>query len=590
MLAPAHVALHSRPFPQRPPPVTTPEFESFAAALEGQYALEREVGRGGMGIVYLARDLKLDRQVAIKTLPAHLAGDPQVRERFVREARTAAALSHPNIVPIHRADELAGQVFFVMGYVDGESVAQRIRREARLAPSETLRILRDVAHALGYAHARGVVHRDVKAENILLDAHDGRAVVTDFGIARLAEAAPLTATGQVLGTVYYLSPEQVAGERIDGRSDLYALGVVGFLALAGRFPFDAELASAVLVAHVTRAAPPLTSLAPEVPAAFAAVIDRCLAKDPAARYASGAELARALDAIEHDVAANEITSPNDRPALPARRPVLVSDTEARDVWRRAAELQADTGAAPAIATAAPRDAARDEARTSGYRLGDVRDAAREAGIATTAVDRALAEHGLAPAAPTSPAPVTVVDRSTRPLAWLSGGPTMITYEVVIDGEVSERDFDLFSDTIRRAVGEIGSVSAVGRSLTWHSLDMKQRRLQVSILVRRGRTTIHASESLKPLLGGLFGGVMGGVGGGAGGASVGAVAAATHSVVLGFASWGGVIVASYLAARGIYGRLVRSREQTLRALVEELAAQAQESVAAGRPAAHAHLPR
>ena len=215
-------------------PADAEAFTRFAAALAGQYELEREIGRGGMGVVYLARDARLDRQVAIKTLPVHLANDPVVRERFLREARTAARLSHPNIVPIHRADEIAGHVFFVMGYVDGESLAQRIRRLGRVTPRETVRVLADVSAALGYAHAHGVIHRNVKAENILLDAKTGRAMVTDFGIARLAEAAPLTATGQMLGTVYYVSPEQVSGERIDARTDIYSLGVVGFLATSGQ--------------------------------------------------------------------------------------------------------------------------------------------------------------------------------------------------------------------------------------------------------------------------------------------------------------------------------------------------------------------
>ena len=210
------------------------EFARFASALAGQYELECEIGRGGMGIVYRARDLRLDRRVAVKTLPTHLANDDVVRERFLREARTAGSLSHQHIVPIHSADELGGHVFFVMGYVDGESLAQRIRTAGSLDAAEVVRTLTDVADALGYAHRRGVIHRDVKAENILLDAATGSALVTDFGIARLAEAAPLTATGQVLGTVHYLSPEQVSGEAVDARSDIYSLGVVGFFALVSR--------------------------------------------------------------------------------------------------------------------------------------------------------------------------------------------------------------------------------------------------------------------------------------------------------------------------------------------------------------------
>ena len=225
---------------------------ALSQALDGQYEIHREVGRGGMGIVFLARDLKLERLVAIKTLPPTLAADEVIRARFLREARTAAALNHPNIVGIHRADDLKGTVFFVMGFVDGPSLAQLIRDGGPLTPRTAVSILYDVADALGYAHGAGVIHRDVKAENILIDRASSRAMVTDFGIARVAEAAPLTATGTVLGTVHYMSPEQVAGESVDRRSDVYSLGVVAFYALAGRFPFDSPTASAVLVAHVTQ--------------------------------------------------------------------------------------------------------------------------------------------------------------------------------------------------------------------------------------------------------------------------------------------------------------------------------------------------
>src|SRR6185503_12719020 len=155
------------------PAEQTAEFRRFATTLAGQYELECEIGRGGMGIVYLARDLRLDRRVAIKTLPMHLASDSVVRERFLREARTAASLSHPNIVPIHRADEIDGQVFFVMGYVEGESLSQLVRTSGPLSPRLAVAILFDVAGALGYAHAAGVVHRDVKAENILIEQATG---------------------------------------------------------------------------------------------------------------------------------------------------------------------------------------------------------------------------------------------------------------------------------------------------------------------------------------------------------------------------------------------------------------------------------
>jgi serine/threonine-protein kinase len=311
---------------------------SLAQALDGQYEILREVGRGGMGIVFLARDLKLERLVAIKTLPPMLAADEVIRARFLREARTAAALSHPNIVPIHRADDIHGTVFFVMGFVDGPSMAQLIREGGPLSPRTAVSMLYDVAEALGYAHGAGVVHRDVKAENILIDRGSSRALVTDFGIARVAEAAPLTATGTVLGTVHYMSPEQVAGERVDRRSDVYSLGVVAFYALAGRFPFDSPTASAVLVAHVTKEAPSLADTAPTVPRALARLVDRCLAKDPDSRIQT-----RNADRV----AASGGTADDDVPRHAFGGNVGI-ERRGLGLWERAAQLQdmTDKAAAP----------------------------------------------------------------------------------------------------------------------------------------------------------------------------------------------------------------------------------------------------
>ena len=162
---------------------TSSEFLELQAALAGEYSLQRELGRGGMGVVYLARDVQLDRDVAIKVLPTHLASNAVARERFVREARMAAALSHPHIVPIHRVGDALGVVFFVMSYVEGETLGERLRTRGPLPPAEVMRVLREVAWALAYAHGRGIVHRDVKPDNILLEAGTGRALVTDFGIA-----------------------------------------------------------------------------------------------------------------------------------------------------------------------------------------------------------------------------------------------------------------------------------------------------------------------------------------------------------------------------------------------------------------------
>ncbi|HEY8310164.1 MAG TPA: serine/threonine-protein kinase, partial [Gemmatimonadaceae bacterium] len=251
----------------------TPSVDSdLREALSGQYDIEREIGRGGMGVVYLARDVRLDRAVAVKVLPADLSGNAELHERFLREARTAARLSHPNIVPIYRADEMGGRAFFVMAYIDGVSLGERVRNSGTVPATDGVRWLREVALALGYAHSHGVVHRDIKPENILIDAND-TAMVADFGIARVAQASRLTSTGQVLGSVHFMSPEQITNEPLDGRSDLYSLGAVAFFALSGKLPFPSEAAGAVLVAHVTTPPPGLKSVAPDVPLSLAQVVD-----------------------------------------------------------------------------------------------------------------------------------------------------------------------------------------------------------------------------------------------------------------------------------------------------------------------------
>lgn len=268
-------------------------FVAFQEALAGRYSLERELGRGGMGVVYLAREVRLDRPVAIKLLPPELAAHPKLRERFMREARTAARLSHPYIVPIHAVDEAAGFVFHIMAYVDGETLAERVRARGPLPPRDVTRILREVAWALAYAHAQGVVHRDIKAANIMLERGTERAMVMDFGIARLATASGETAAGEVLGTPDYMSPEQACGESIDGRSDLYSLGIVGYFALAGSPPFTGSVQE-ILAQQVTKAAPPVATMARGAPRPLAAVIDKCLSKDRDARFASGEALADAL--------------------------------------------------------------------------------------------------------------------------------------------------------------------------------------------------------------------------------------------------------------------------------------------------------
>ncbi len=267
---------------------------AFQEAVAGRYSLERELGRGGMGIVYLAREIRLDRPVAIKLLPPELAAHGHLRERFMREARTAARLSHPYIVPIHSVDETGGFVFYVMTYVDGETLAQRVTSRGPLPPHEATRVLREVAWALAYAHSQGVVHRDIKPANILLERGTGRALVSDFGIARLTHASGETAVGELLGTPEYMSPEQATGESVDARSDIYSLGVVAFYAVSGSLPFTAPTAQAVLAKQVTQPAPPVASVARAIPRSLAETVDTCLRKNPAQRIQSGEALADAL--------------------------------------------------------------------------------------------------------------------------------------------------------------------------------------------------------------------------------------------------------------------------------------------------------
>jgi serine/threonine-protein kinase len=272
---------------------------ALEAKLHAQYRIVRLLGRGGMGAVYLARDLALDREVAIKVLKTDSSAR-EVQEQLRREARTAARLSHPNIVPLHAFGEVEGMPYFVMGYVRGESLAARLRRDGRLPEEDARRILADLADALQHAHRQGVVHRDVKPDNVLLDDESGRALLTDFGVARaLGGSETLTAAGKVVGTPSYMSPEQAAGRAdLDGRSDIYSLGVMAYAMLSGRLPFEGKTAADVLTKHLTQPPPPLRPLAPTLPDTTVAAVERCLAKDPGRRWPDARSLRLALGVSE----------------------------------------------------------------------------------------------------------------------------------------------------------------------------------------------------------------------------------------------------------------------------------------------------
>ena len=254
----------------------SPEFLELQEAVAGRYSLERELGRGGMGVVLLARDVALDRLVAIKLLPPDLAKQTTLRERFLKEARTAASLSHPNVVPIYAVEERGDLVFFVMGYVDGETLKERVERSGPLSPRVAMKLLQELAWALGYAHQRGVIHRDVKPDNILIERASERALIADFGIAHVTAGQGSDSDGEVIGTARFMSPEQASGEPVDGRSDLYSLGATAFYALTARAPFEAPSVPALLAKHVTQPAPAIESLHPELPPKLAEIVNLSL--------------------------------------------------------------------------------------------------------------------------------------------------------------------------------------------------------------------------------------------------------------------------------------------------------------------------
>src|ERR1700760_1231241 len=261
----------------------------IGTVLSGRYRLEAKLGSGGMSTVYLAKDTTLDRPVAVKVMHREMSEQADQLERFRQEARAVAKLSHPNVVSVIDAGEDGGYPYIVFEYVEGETLKARINRVGALDTQESLAYAIEIGRGLTVAHARKMIHRDIKPQNVLIDA-EGRAKLTDFGISRQLEQDGMTATGRVLGTTDYVAPEQAMGHGADQRSDIYSLGVVLFEMLTGEVPFAADSQVGVAMKHVNEELPDVQSLRPELSAASALVVERATAKDPAKRYAEIGEM------------------------------------------------------------------------------------------------------------------------------------------------------------------------------------------------------------------------------------------------------------------------------------------------------------
>ncbi len=331
--------------------------------VQGKYEIRRLLGKGGMGAVFLAHDLTLEREVAIKVLPPDFSTDPQVIKRFQQEAKTAAKLDHQNIIPIYRVESEDGLNYFVMKFISGTSLEDVLESKEPLSYDYVQRILWEAACALGHAHSRGVVHRDVKPANIMFD-HDGRVMLTDFGISKaLQSASGLTGTGMIIGTPHYMAPEQAKGQPVDGRADQYSLGVVGYRLLAGSLPFSGDSVHTILYKHIFEEAPRVSQLRQDLPRFLTDPIQRALAKEPAQRFGTMEEFATAIWP-EQPVSATGKATP--RPVLqrPAARGPVTADTPTEHV-ASAASSAAPTTPLPSVrARTAPAPGARAPQKSS----------------------------------------------------------------------------------------------------------------------------------------------------------------------------------------------------------------------------------
>ncbi len=296
------------------------------------YKILEKLGEGGMGVVYLAEDTKLDRSVALKFLPAHLLGNEDIRARFEREAKAAASLHHPNICPVYEIDEADGKSFISMAFIEGETLHQKIAR-GPMALEQALAIAQQIAEGLDAAHAKGVVHRDIKPENVIVDSK-GRATIMDFGLAQLTEASRLTRTGETLGTVIYMSPEQTDGSGADQRSDIWSLGVVLYEMVTGQQPFKGDYDKAVMYSILNEPHEPITAIRAGLPMELEVLIGKCLEKDADQRYSDVGELSKDLGSLAEKVklGGSRLVSAGASQAVPASTQIQAPPPSSQS-WR-----------------------------------------------------------------------------------------------------------------------------------------------------------------------------------------------------------------------------------------------------------------
>jgi transposase-like protein len=502
---------------------------AFTEAIRDRYVILREIGAGGMADVYLAHDVRHNRSVAVKVLKPELAASLGA-ERFLKEIEIAARLTHPHIVPLHDSGTAAGCLFYVMPFIDGESLRARLLREARIAGAEALLIVEDVGEALSYAHRQGILHRDIKPENILFS--EGHPMIADFGIARAvstADGAGLTRTGMALGTPGYMSPEQAAGDReLDARTDVYSLGCVLYEMLLGEPPRSWLPDECLRLGRFSELSERQRAWLREAGGG----VERALVGAMAVRAGDRFET---VDAFLAALRAEDAASP------------LYSDAEVAEIVRRAAEEQA--------------------AHPTGEEMSlqSVQQIAREVGISPERVERAARRLAVRESA-ALPAEPGVVAR------WL-GGPLQLTVERVVDGEVAASAHDAIADEIQATFGTEGRLSTLGGSLTWRAEKPvlgKRRAVQVRVTSRGGATRVQVQERLGELALTIYSGIL--VGGGIGGVatilSIG-LAWLGHGLESGLlsAAWLGGM---YALTRWIYRLLARTKRADLDALSERIA--------------------